>query len=172
MTSSTELQDELAGLRAIVADETKPLTERTAAAALIVQLTVDGVPDPVDDDEEVVELRKPWADGGPLSDVIASVFKYSRTGYPLAEARAEVLKRHRERAILAVVVDEAAHCLIRVAACQTMLDSYLPAKGRHRLNGYTAERLLAAVIPADGHKWTSAGKQSVERPPRVINDVW
>lgn len=174
MTNSADvLGTELAALRAIIADEAKPLAERTAAAALAVQLTVDGIPDPADDHSEVVTLMTPWDDGGPLSNVIATVTKgLSRTGYPLAEARAHVLQRHKLRAVLALVVDVTAHKLIRLAACQTMLDSFLHPNGRHRLNAYTPERLLAAVVPADGHKWTSAGKEPVERPPQVVADVW
>jgi hypothetical protein len=167
------LSDKKETLRAVVEDEKLNISERSAAAALFVELTVDGVPDPADDHPEVVTLITPWDDGGPLSDVIATVTKgLSRTGYPLAEARAHVLQRHKLRAVLALIVDTAVPRLIRLAACQTALDSYLPAKGRHRLNAYTAERLLAAVIPADGYKWTSTGKKPVERPPQVIADVW
>jgi hypothetical protein len=173
MSSTVELEDELAALRAVVADEGKPLAERTNAAALIVTLTLEAVTEPADDHPEVVTLVTPWDDGGPLSDVIAHVTKgLSRTGYPLAEARAHVLQRHKLRAVLALIVDTALPRLIRLAACQAALDGFLHPNGRHRVNAYSPERLLAAVKLADGFKWTSKGREPVERPPRVVADVW
>jgi hypothetical protein len=174
MVNST---DELAALRAVVEDNSKPQNERSAAAGLIVTLTVDAVADPTDEDAEVVKLRTPSDDGGPLSDVMAAVTQgRSRTGWSLADARAEVFERHRLRAVLAVVVDEAAPNMIRLAACQTVLDQFMHPNGRYRQGAYSPERLLAEVVPADAFKHTSQsmfkGKVPVCRPPKTFADVW
>jgi hypothetical protein len=172
MSSTVELQDELAGLRAVVADEDKPLAERTAAAAHIVTLALGAVTDPADDDAEVAELVKPWAD--PVLAKMAAEVTGGRSvnGHSLPDAKQTVFKRRRWRAVLTIICDETAHKLTRLAACQTALDSFLHPNGAHRKAGYSAERLLAEVKPADGFKWTSKGKLPVCRPPVQQSDLW
>jgi hypothetical protein len=94
-------------------------------------------------------------------------------GWSLTEAKSQVLKRNRERAVLALVVDETAPKLIRLAACQTVLDSFTNPNSKRLKAGmeYTAERLLSEIKPA---KWSSRTMQYVPvcRPPQSQADVW
>ncbi len=91
--------------------------------------------------------------------------------WSLRDARAEVLRRHRERVLLAVVVNESAARLERLEAAQTILDAS-HADGKWRRNSYTAERLLTEIAPPGSIRYTSAGKRVVSRPPLDKADVW
>jgi hypothetical protein len=166
------VSEKIEALRTVVEDEGLDIAQRRDAAAHIVTLTVDAVPEVPDADTEVVTLTTPWAD--PVLAKIAADATGGRSvnGYSLPDAKQTVIKRHRVRALLAVVVDDTAHKLIRLAACQTALDGFLHPNGVHRRSAYTAERLLAEVRPSDSFKWTSKGKEQIARPPLSLADVW
>jgi hypothetical protein len=166
------VSEKIEALRTVVEDEGLDITQRRDAAAHIVTLTVDAVPEVPDTDAEVVTLTTPWAD--PVLAKIAADATGGRSvnGYSLPDAKQTVFKRHRLRAVLAIICDETAHKLTRLAACQTALDSFLHPNGVHRRSSYTAERLLAEVRPSDSFKWTSKGKLPVRRPPIEQADVW
>ena len=167
------MSNQLEPLRTVVEDESLDIAARRAAAAHVVQLVVDGVPDPSDDDLEVVQLCTPWADQELAKLASEGTGGRSVNGWSLSDARQRVLTRLKVRAVLDIVVDEAAHKLIRLASCQTMLDTFMNPNGHYRRNAYTAERLLAAIIPAGSQKWVSGGrKEQVVRPPRDLGDVW
>jgi len=166
--------EKVADLRELIADESLSINERKLAAEHAVRLQLEdveltGVPD---DDPEIVELMTPWADQT-LAAMCASVTNgRSVNGWNLTDAKKTVLRRLALRALLAVVVDEAAHRLERLAACQVILDEHLHPRNVLRINGYDAERLLDAVVSADAVKWTSEGQRTVERPPQTLADVW
>lgn len=166
------MNTELDKLRAVVEDEQQPLPARRSAADHLVRLGVEAVEatDVQDDDPEVVELRSPWK-----NVEVAQLFSKNPDarplkGWSLPDARAEVIQRRKLRAILATVVDETAHPFERLAGCGAILKDH--AVGKWRRNGYTPERLLNEVLPANGSKWTPKGKAPIQRPPQSLQDVW
>ena len=167
-----DTNDKTNTLRAVVDNEALSIEERKDAAALFVTLTVETVTDPADDNPEVAALRQPWDDKFLAECAAPATNGRSLTGWSLPDAREHVAKRHRQRVVLALIVDEALPRLIRLAACQTMLDSFLHPNGRHRKGAYSPERLLSEVAPADAYKWTTQGKLPVSRPPLTVADVW
>jgi len=138
---------------------------------------VEAVPVPSADDPEVVELQKPWSDPF-LAQMGAEVTGgRSLTGYTLKDAVETVHKRHQLRAVLAVVVDDTAHRLERLAACQVILDDAHP-KGVWRINNYSAETLLEKVEWRGRYtanmkrEYYRADPPKGERPPMELQDVW
>lgn len=168
--------NQLEGLRAIIADTSRSEKERSHAAEHVVQLELavveaQGVPD---DDDEVMELigvrdgllGKYW----PLwVEILTGRLADSFT---LAEARKIVLRRKLLRTLLAIVVDESKDELERLAACQEILDTHLHPRNKFKINAHNAARMLAAVVPSDSTKWTSNGQVAIERPPKTLADVW
>jgi len=163
-------------LRSVVVDEGQSLQSRKAAAEHLIGLHVEAVEAAgvSDDDPEVSALRTPWKDAE-----LASMFCKSLDGPPLkgaslSDAKNTVFQRRKLRALLAVVVDEKAHPLERLAGCERILHDY--PVGKWRMNSYTAARLLAEILPADSVKWDSEswrrGPIQVQRPPMELKDVW
>ena len=179
MTNSTDVRGtELAALRAIVADETKPLTERTDAAALFVQLTADSITEPADDNPEVIELCKPWHGTESdrfLAEIVEQVGGRPIAGWSLPSATAQVFKRHRERAVLAMVVDTSLPRLIRLAAVSNVRDG-LNSRNDFITNSINPEQMLNRITSPDTSRlYTTSGdydKRPVARPPRDLGDVW
>lgn len=164
--------------RSLIADESLPLTERRTAAEHYITALVDAVPEPGDDHAEVIELRTPWKSDR-LGSIAETAWKARNGAYgwyangpTVSQARAHVHKRLKLLVLLAVVVDEHAHHLERLAACQSLLEDHRHPQNFYRKNGYHAEKLLSKVLPATAHKWTAKGKVPVERPPREFADVW
>jgi hypothetical protein len=172
------MSNQMEALRTVVQDETLSTAERTAAAALIVTLTVDGVPEPPDDDAEVVALMQPWADKA-LAEIAAPVTQgRSLTGFPLPDARAAVLERHKLRAVLRLVVDTALPRQTRLAAVSHVRAS-LSDKHRFIMNSVSPEQMLDRITGPDTIRLyfnsTTPGwydKLPVARPPRDLGDVW
>jgi hypothetical protein len=166
---------EISQLRAAVEDTALPLSERKDAAEHLVKVVVKAVPDPADDDPEVVELRTPWEN----TEITKLFSKGPNTvplsGHSLPDAKAKVLQRRTLRAALAVVVDSTANQLERLAACERILEDH-PQISKWRYNSYTPERMLVEVLPADSVKWDALswrrGPVPVVRPPRELSDVW
>jgi hypothetical protein len=156
---SKQVQD----LRALVADESLDTTARRNAANLLTALVVAAVLEPPDDDAEVVALLKPWPRDTEYNTWIADVAAecthgHSITGWPLKDARAEVLRRHKERMLLGIAVDETANRLERVAAIQLILDDDR-APDFWKRNGFTAEKMLTTMRPHS-------------HPPSKPSDLW
>jgi hypothetical protein len=179
MRKNPAMSKKLDQLRAAIADESIPLTERRTAAEHLVTAVVDAVPEPEEDNAEVVELLTPWTDDGTLGSIAPMAWKqrnlvydWHESGPSLAQARKHVHDRLRFRALLAVVVDESAHRLTRLEACRVILDEHLHPQGYHRKNNYNAEKLLEKILPPDAMKWTASGKVPVVRPPMTLADVW
>jgi hypothetical protein len=177
LSSSTETQiDEL---RKIIADEQVSITERKAVAEHLVQLVVDAVPAPGEDHAGVVELRTPWRDDGSLGSLAPvawrarnEVYGWAPSGPTLPQAIKRVHDGLKFVALLAVVVDEDAHRLEKLAACNAVLHDHLDPRNFYRVNGYDAEKMLSTVKAANATKSTSAGKVPVVRPPQCMADVW
>jgi hypothetical protein len=163
-------------LRSVTADEGQSLPARRAAAEHLIGLHVEAVEAAgvSDDDPEVSALRTPWKDAELASMFCKSPDGPPLKGWPLSDAKSKVLDRRKLRALLAVVVDEKAHPLERLAACEKVLRDY--PVGKWRMNSYTAARLLAEILPADSVKWDSdswrRGPIQVQRPPMELKDVW
>jgi hypothetical protein len=165
------------GLRSLVADESLPLTERRDAAAYVIRLMVESIPVPKADDDEVVELQKPWHDPFLAELGAAATFGRSLSGWSLKDAIAEVHRCHQLRAVLSIVVDDTAHRLERLAACQYVLDNSHP-EGTWRRNNYSPENLLDKVEwrvrckPNGGFEHYRADPPKGARPPMSLSDVW
>lgn len=161
---------EIEELRAIIQNDELPIQKRQTAAEHLVQIVAEAAEKAIvkDDDPEVIELQKPREDAG-----LAQLFKYAPP--TLQQAKADIAKRRRLRAVLAIVVNETASTIERLAACAWILGQY-PEISKWGLNQYTPERLLAEALPADGVKWTSCslwdGPVQVSRPPQSLQDVW
>ncbi len=164
-----------------MADEQVSLAERKAVAEHLIQLVVDAEPVPGDDHAEVMELRTPWTDDGPLGSIAPMAWKqrnisygWSADGPTLAQARKRVHDRLKLRTLLAVMVDEAAHRLERVAACQAVLHDHSDPHGFHRKNDCDAEKLLDKVLPPTATKFGGWNEPRVPvvRPPQCLADVW
>jgi hypothetical protein len=164
--SSKKIQE----LRQIVRDEQASIIDRKVVAEHMMQVLVDSVPEPSDDDPEVLRLRQPWKDRA-LADIMAKGAGVAVNGETLSDAKEAVFGRKKLRAVLDVIVDEAAHRLEKLAACQRVLGDH-PGFHNWGLNGYTPEHLLAVVLPVGSFKWTSTGKHPVQRPPMSLADVW
>lgn len=172
--------EKLQDLRALIADESITLAGRTVAAEHAVQLQLASVPAPAEDDAEVVELLKTWADDGSLGSLLPTAWKqrnlasgWSESGPTLSQARKWVHDRLRLRALLGIIVDEesASHRLERLEACRCVLETLHP-RNFYRVNTYTPERMLAEIKPYTAVKWGTGGKVPVQRPPREIADAW
>lgn len=167
------MSTEIETLRAVIEDETKPMQVRKAAAEHVIRLAIEQVEATAipADDPEVLALRKPANTEG-LPQVFADVLSKVPTQ---EEATAKVAERRKLRTMLAVVVDTGAHQLERLAACAKVLADH-PHIGMWKANGYTAERLLNGVLPANALKRDARsmwhGPVSVARPPLVLADVW
>ena len=177
MNSYTEIDV----LRTTVTLDSQPMTARQNAATLVVKLVHDGVPAPADSDLEVLKLTTPkdrskeTDDQRNVNDLLAKMLGNTALGLTVAKAKSAVHDRHRLHAVLALIVDEGVHRLIRLAACLHILDSN-PQIGLWAKNGYSASKLLDTVVPAGSLKYTSRsifdGPMQVERPPLVLADVW
>lgn len=156
-------------LRLVLADETLPIQSRQAAAEHLIKLVIESVQEPANDNQEVLKLQQPWE-----NREFAAMFANSVAvdGESPAEAKRIVRQRNRLRAVLAVVVDESAHRLERLAACQKVLDD--TPRTNWPANGYTPDGLLAEVLPAGTLRWAGLFKEQVpvNRPPKGISDVW
>jgi hypothetical protein len=159
-------------LRAIIADEQVSITERRAVAAHLIRLTVESVSQPSSDDIEVIELMTPWEDHVLAAQWSEATNGRSANGCTQTRALEIVYRRHRLRAVLAVVVSEAAHRLERLAAVETVLNDFMHPQGHYHRNAFTSEKLLETVKPATAVKWTVRGKEPVARPPVGFADVW
>lgn len=167
-------QNQLEGLRQVIANESLSLTERRVAAdhAIQLQLAAVDAEDVPGDDAEIVELTHPWTDAkiGALMESITGWV--STKGFSLAEAKKTVMRRRRLRMLLAIVVDVAKNKQERLAACREVLSTHLHPSGNFHRNGYDESRLLDTILPSTAYKWTSTGKMRVERPPKTLADVW
>jgi hypothetical protein len=157
-------------LRAAIRDESLPTAERIAAAEHYATALMDAVEMPADDDPEVLGLQQPWKDRV-LADLMSKGTGVAVNGETPSDAKKIVMERKRLRALLRIIVDEAAHRLEKLAACQRVLGDH-PGFHNWGVNGYTPERLLAEVLPVGSFKWTSTGKCPVQRPPMSLADVW
>ncbi|SFS10825.1 hypothetical protein SAMN05421771_1853 [Granulicella pectinivorans] len=162
---------ELDQLHSVVENDEVPMQKRRDAADHLIEMAVEGVPEPRNDDQEVLARMTPWSDGPVKSLVLGISFAKAALGENLADAISEVQKVHRLRSVLAVVVDESAHRLERLAACQWVLANYGHIS-KWRANNYGAQNLLAEVSFPTATKWTYDGKLPVERPPLELKDVW
>ena len=156
-----------------------PVKQRRDAAAHLVQVTVAGVREPAGDDAEVVELMKPWPRETPVQAEIAAIIDNitngrGTQGRSLADAKAEVWKRHKLRAVLTVIVDEHANRLERLAACDVILTDFLPPMGMYRRNGWNADKMLSSILPTTATKIVRLFNPPVPvaRPPMELRDVW
>jgi hypothetical protein len=175
------MSNKLDQLRAAIADENLPLSERHTAAEHLVTAVVDAVPAPAEDHTEVVELVTPWKDDGPLGGmdpkawrVRNEVYGWHESGPTLSQAKRHVHAHHRLRALLTVVTDENAHRLERLEACRVLLDEHLDPRNFYRVNSYTPEQMLEKVLPASATKYGGWNKPPVPvtRPPLTMADVW
>jgi hypothetical protein len=164
--SSKKIQE----LRQIVRDEQASIIDRRVVAEHMMQVLVDSVAEPADDDPEVLGLRQPWKDRL-LAEIMSKGTSVAVNGETLVEAKKMVMERRRLRALLDIIVDETAHRLEKLAACERILGDN-PGFHNWGLNGYTPEHLLAMVLPVGSFKWTSTGKRPVQRPPMSLADVW
>lgn len=169
----------LSELHALVVNETLTEVERREAAERYVAEIVANVPVPSDDDEQVVRMRTappanhPQLDSHDLSAwrIWNEVRGWAPDGPTAAQAKKYVRERHQFRVVLGIVVDDSAHRLEKLAACQYILDDLHP-RNFLRMNNFTAEKMLQKVLTADATKWTSSGEVRVERPPQTMADVW
>ncbi|MBS1799553.1 MAG: hypothetical protein JSS95_06970 [Acidobacteria bacterium] len=168
--------EQIEGLRAIIANTSLTEKERSNAAAHAVQLQLSAVEAQgvADDDDEVAELMSP-KDG--LFGTCWPFYVERITGrradrFTLHEAKKIVLRRKLLRVLLTIVVDESNEELERLAACQEVFDTHLDPRHAFKINAHNAPRLLAAVLPATALKWMDKGKVPVERPPKTLADVW
>jgi len=171
--------EKIEGLRALLADESLPLAERKTAAELCIAALVDAVQAPGPDEAEVVELRTPWKGDARTCNFLSDAWKqrnvvygWHETGPTLSQALKRVAELLRLRALLGVIVDDSAHKLERLAACRALLDEHLDPRNHYRRNNFTAEDLLARVLPAGAYKWTAKGRVPVVRPPQTLADCW
>jgi hypothetical protein len=169
-------------LRVVVADESVGMAARRDAAAHLTKLHLASIEEVSDTDEEVLELMKPWrrdtAAYALMADWGAEATKgRSMNGWSLIDAKAEVTKRRKLRALLSVVVNAGLSELEKVAAIDTLIADYLHPEGVHRKNRYTPERMLDAVKAptATRHYHDMDGNAylaPVQRPPMQFSDVW
>jgi hypothetical protein len=168
-------------LRDAIRDESLSMTERRTAAEHYNAALTDAVQEPADDHPEVVELRTPWKDDGPLGNIAPMAWKqrnisyeWSADGPTLTQAIKRVHDRLKLRALLAVVVDDSAHKLERLEASRRVLDDHLHPQSFERKNGYDAERMLSKVLPTTATKYGGWNRPPVPvvRPPRDLADVW
>lgn len=136
-------------LRAVIDNESLPLAERKQAAQLLVSGLVDAVPEPQDDDAQVVALLTcPSADGtlghiAPLAWQVSNECRgWARSGGTLTQARRHVHEKRRGELLKTIYQDRDRHGLEREAAAQRLLDA-LPPLSMERRNGITAQRLVA-----------------------------
>ena len=164
--------EKLEDLRQIVADEQTNMTTRQLASERYIDELANAVSQPTDDDPEVQERMKPWKDQD-LASLMRGTSGSSQfgNGESSPAAKKEVHQRRRLQSVLAVVVDEDAHLLERMAACERVLADH-PQIAKWRLNHFTPKRLLETVLPQGATKWTSAGRFPIECPPLDIQDVW
>jgi hypothetical protein len=163
-------------LRALVQDETLPITARREAAEHLVRLKAKEVPSVPDDDAEVVALTKPWPVATDVQAGIASMFAAYSQGLSLLEARNEVSRRLALRVQLSAVIDVTLPHLERLETVRAILAN-LPDGHIFRLNGVSAERLLAVVNgPSDTRYYrTEDGGweyRPVNVPPMQLDDVF
>lgn len=152
-------------LMKLVNDSNLSILDRAAVAEHVVTLAMDAVPEPQDDDPEVLKRMQPWED-----PKLAALMGGGK-GENLADAKAEVWKRHRTRAVLAIIANEQEPHVLREAACAWILADHPIAKWKH--NNYDPQRLLAEMLPPSGTKVVAFGeKVPVERPPRGLQDLW
>lgn len=166
-------------LRSIVENEELPMKQRKDAATHLVQLIVAGVPEPEADDAEVIERMKPWPRETEAQASIAEMMDRitggkATQGWSLADAKAEVWRRKRMRAALAVIVDEEADHLERLAACDVILSDFMPPAGMHRRNGWAPDQMLSSILPMTATKIVRLFEPPVpvSRPPVEMRDVW
>jgi hypothetical protein len=157
----------IADLMKIVSDSQVSIIDRRAVAEHVVQLAIDGVPEPQNNDQEVLERMKPWTD-----QKLAALMGGGK-GETLADAKAEVWKRNRVRAVLAIIADDKQPHVLREAACARILADH-PQISKWRYNSYTADRLLAEALSSTAMKFGGLFKPDipVERPPRSFADLW
>jgi len=170
---------EITQLREIVKDESLSVKQRRHAAAHVLQLIVAGVPEPGADNHEVVERMKPWPRETEMQASLAEMMDRitgarATQGWSLADAKSEVWKRNRMRAVLAVVVNEDAGHLERLAACDVILSDFMHPAGTHRRNSWTPDKMLSSILPSTATKITNFTKPPIEvsRPPMELRDVW
>jgi hypothetical protein len=168
---------EIETLRAAVADETLCKAARRDAAAHVVRLLVEAVPEALETDDEVCGLQEPWPRSTQNEAQTADMWEActngrSVRGWNASDALSEVTDRHKLRTLLALIVNEAAPELERLAACEAVLKNHLHPEGFHRRNHYTPEQMLEMVRSSDDMKLTAKGRVPVARPPRSIQDLW
>lgn len=161
-------------LREVARDDSQPAQVRKEAAELLVQHIAEqaGAAPIQYDDPEVIKLMTPPPENTEVEQFIADLMR--RCGYTvptLAEAKQKVSVQRRLRAVLAVVVDEEASQIERLAACAWVLQEH-PHFNSWKTNGYSPERLLGKVLPAGSLRYTSEGQMPVQRPPQSLRDVW
>jgi hypothetical protein len=151
----------------IVRDSSVSIIDRRAVAGHIVQLAIDAVPQPENNDQEVVKRMQPWTD-----QKLAALMGGGK-GETLADAKAEVWKRNRVRAVLAIVADETQPHALREAACARILADH-PQIAKWRMNNYDAARLLSEVLAPGAVKFGGLFKPDipVERLPKSFADLW
>jgi hypothetical protein len=171
----------LEALRTAIRNEGLPLPERKTAAEHYTGALVDAVQEPSDDHPEVIALRTPASADGPLGDIYPwaraisnEACGWAASGPTLPQAVRHVHERLRLRALLAVIVDEAAHLLERLEAFRRVLVDHLDPHGFYRKNQYDPEKMLSKVLPATATKYGGWNKQPVPvvRPPHDLADVW
>lgn len=110
-------------LRAMVADETLTKAARKDAAEYVVRLLTEAVPEPNEDDPEVIDLMKPWLRDTPGNAGIADIFAdttrgRSIHGFSKREALLAIHIRHRRKLLKGLSEDESEPKAIRDAALQ------------------------------------------------------
>lgn len=170
------MSEKIAELRAALADESVPPSDRKAAAEHLIRLQVEaieaaGIPD---DDPEVMESTKPWSNTALASLWSPTPNAPALKGRSLPDAKSAVMKRRKLRVLLSFITDDAAHRLEKLAASEQILHHWSVRKWS--MNSYTAEKLLSERLPADALKWTASawrtGPVKVSRPPLELADVW
>lgn len=156
----------------LVANISLPTGERKNAAALLVRLKTDAVPQPSTDDAQVQELLKSWSTPAVAAGYAAALGRTGSIG--AKDAVAYVHKTLRLRILLAVVVDEGADQLVRLAAAEAILRDHLSSRHWLKSNNFTPERMLVAIKPVEKGKMTTFPWKRVplSRPPMCLADVW
>ncbi len=174
------INPKIADLMKIVGDSSVSIIDRRAVAEHVVQLAIDAVPEPADDDSEVVTLRKNYCK--PWSDALADSFRKAwneklkwpaNDGPTLTQARAHIQDRRRVQAVLAIIADGSQPHVLRESACARILADH-PQIAKWRMNNYDAARLLSEVLAPDAVKFGGLFKPDipVERPPKSFADLW
>ena len=171
------MSNQLEALGTVVQDDSLNIDQRRDAAAHIVRLTVDGVSEVPDTDPEVIELCKPWHGTEAtkfLAEIIEQVGGRPVAGWSLPVATAQVLAKHRERAVYALI-DESLPRLIRLAAVSHIRSSLSERHPFIKGDVDEAAMLNKVCSPETTRQdWNGKiyAKRPVSRPPVDFSDVW